>query len=326
VARNKRLSRERLRDRGLPVPPFATVDLSSDPGAAAAGVTFPSVVKPLELSGSRGVMRVDSPADLEAAFCRLRALLQAPDLRAERAGHRNLALVEGFIEGREFALEAVMDEGALHVLAMFDKPDPLDGPFFEETIYVAPTGEPPARASAITDAVARAARAYDLRHGPIHAECRVAPDGRVFVLEIAARPIGGLCARALRFRDQAGEGRPLISLEELLLRHALGEATTRWEREATASGVMMIPIPRRGLFRGAAGLDEARSVPGVDEVRITAKPDQLLLPLPEGASYLGFIFARASDAPAVVHALRAAHARLTFTIDTEVPVLQSRHG
>ena len=242
-----------------------------------------------------------------------------------------MALIEGFIPGSEFALEGVMNHGTLHVLAIFDKPDPLDGPFFEETIYVTPTAAPRETARAIVDTVAEAACALGLRHGPIHAECRVnlaAGPGptHVFVLEVAARPIGGLCARALRFASSNDPARPLISLEELLLRHALGESSRAWEREAAASGVMMIPIPRRGVFRRVAGLDEARRVPGVDDVRITAKADQLLVPLPEGASYLGFIFAHASGTEAVTAALRAAHARLAFTIDLEVPVLQSHDG
>jgi hypothetical protein len=192
------------------------------------------------------------------------------------------------------------------------------------------------------DAVRCASAAIGLRHGPIHAECRVNDRG-VFVLEVAARPIGGLCARALRFNgvgrisqaDKSGENaresagkstRPLFSLEELLLRHALGETLEGWTREPDASGVMMIPIPRRGVFRSVSGVDEARALPNIEDVRITAKPDQALIPLPEGASYLGFIFSRAATPAEVERALRAAHARLDFTIDPEVRVLQSHHG
>jgi hypothetical protein len=222
-------------------------------------------------------------------------------------------LIEGFIAGREFALEGLMQRGALHTLAIFDKPDPLDGPFFEETIYVTPSSAPTAVQDAISRTVAEAARAIGLSHGPIHAECRV-NDADVFVLEVAARPIGGLCARALTFGDSR-------SLEELLLRHALGASPDGWVREAAASGVMMIPIPRRGILRSVGGLDAAREVPNVTDLRITAKMDQRLLPLPEGASYLGFIFARAASPGDVERALRAAHARLQFTIDAELPVL-----
>jgi hypothetical protein len=224
-----------------------------------------------------------------------------------------------------------MTHGALRLLAIFDKPDPLNGPFFEETIYLTPSESPPEVQRAMSAAVDAAARAIGLRHGPIHAECRV--NGReVIVLEVAARPIGGLCARALRFerRGQATFGsdpaKPPVSLEELLLMHALGESSDDWMREPLASGVLMIPIPRRGVFRGVSGLDASRSVPFVDDVRITAKGDQVLLPLPEGASYLGFIFARAESASQVEQALRAAHTQLEFSIDPELRVLQSAHG
>jgi hypothetical protein len=233
-----------------------------------------------------------------------------------------------------------MNHGTLHLLAIFDKPDPLDGPFFEETIYVTPSTASPDAQRAMTAAVEQAARALGLRHGPLHAECRVNGTG-VFVLEVAARPIGGLCARALRF-VRTGDGdvfqgsahekypRPrfglAIPLEELLLRHALGESPEGWARETAASGVMMIPIPGRGIFRGVTGLDVAGRVPFIDDLQITAKADQLLLPLPEGASYLGFIFARAATPAQVEQALREAHAHLEFSIDPELRVLQSAHG
>jgi len=223
------------------------------------------------------------------------------------------------------------------VLALFDKPDPLDGPFFEETIYVTPSSLDADTQARLIETVARAAAAIGLTHGPIHAECRVSDRG-VFVLEVAARPIGGLCARALRFESDEKRGRtpfseessekgvrPLfsqITLEELLLRHALGESPAGWTREDRASGVMMIPIPHRGVFRHADGLDDARAVDGIDDIRVTAKADQLLVPLPEGASYLGFIFARADRPDNVDRALRAAHGHLRFAIDPEIPVLR----
>ena len=282
-------------------------------------LSYPCVVKPVALSGSRGVMRADDPASFAIALERLRALLRSPEVRAERNEAHATALVEGFIPGREYAVEALLHHGVLHVLAIFDKPEPLDGPFFEETIYVTPSSSPADLRRRIVQAVGDAATAIGLYHGPVHAECRVNDEG-VFVLEVAARPIGGLCARALNF-SAIRSPQSAIRLEELLLRHALGEAPGAWRRECDASGVMMIPIPRRGILRGVDGVDAARAVPDIDEIRITAKPDQLLVPLPEGASYLGFIFARASSGSAVEQALRAAQARLTFAIDPEVPLL-----
>jgi hypothetical protein len=352
IATHKLRTRERLREAGRPVPPFTPLTINPEPSAISHQplTPFPCVVKPVALSGSRGVMRANDPRELTAAIDRLRALMRSPDVRAERNEAHDTVLLEAFIPGREYAIEALMHQGGLHVLAIFDKPDPLDGPFFEETIYVTPSSAPVAEQRAMADAITRAATAIGLHHGPIHAECRVNADG-IFVLEVAPRPIGGLCARALRFVPSAAEtsAPPATShrthesrvpdprspesptpnpqspietpFEELLLRHALGEDPRGWRRERDASGVMMIPIPRRGIYRGVDGVDAARAVPHVDDVRITAKPDQLLVPLPEGASYLGFIFARAPRRADVERALREAHARLAFQIAPEFPVL-----
>jgi biotin carboxylase len=320
ASRNKLATRAAFRAAGLPTPAFCELAVDDDPARVAEAVGYPAVIKPLALSGSRGVMRVDDGAQLAAAFSRLRALLQSPDIRVERDALHDRVLVEAFIPGSEYAVEGVLTHGAFQPFAIFDKPDPLDGPFFEETIYATPSRQPALVQQQIVETVAAAASALGLRHGPVHAECRVNESG-VYVLEAAARPIGGLCARALRFagKDLAAPSR-MCSLEELLLRHALGEDISRYRRETPASGVMMIPIPRRGVYRGVDGVDEARATPGVDDLHITAKPDALLVPLPEGRSYLGFIFARADDPARVESALRAAHARLRFRIDREVAV------
>ena len=312
AARNKQRTRERLRDAGLLVPWFVGVPVRSAARELASSVSFPCVVKPVALSGSRGVMRADDQLSFIAALERLQALLDATDIRAERDRAHQSILIEEFIPGREYAVEGLLHDGALHPLAIFDKPDPLDGPFFEETIYVTPSRAPASVQRAIVEATREAARALGLRHGPIHAECRTNGRG-VFILEVAARPIGGLCARTLTF-----DGR---RLEEMLLRHALGEEPAGWRRDPDASGVMMIPIPRRGMLRGISGIEEANEVPHVTDVRVTAKIDQLLVPLPEGASYLGFIFARATAPADVERALRSAHDLLTFRIDPELPVL-----
>jgi hypothetical protein len=249
-----------------------------------------------------------------------------PEVRAERDPALEVALVEEFIPGVEYAVEAVMHHGRFQLLALFDKPDPLDGPFFEETIYLTPSSASAEVQGAIAATVAEAAAAIGLRQGPVHGECRVNVSretgaARVFVLEVAARPIGGLCARALRFQSGMSELASEISLEELLLRQALGEDPSSCRRELSASGVMMIPIPRRGIYRGVSGVDDARRLPYIADVRITAKTDQMLVPLPEGASYLGFIFARARHVSDVEQALRAAHAALTFAIDAQFPLL-----
>jgi biotin carboxylase len=325
VARHKLKTRECLRNAGLPAPWFVPLAIEDD-SAPAQPLSFPCIVKPVALSGSRGVIRANDPGEFASALDRLRRLLRSPEIRAERDASLEAALIEEFIPGAEYAIEGLMHRGRFQLLALFDKPDPLDGPFFEETIYLTPSSASSTIQSAIAIAVAEAASAIGLSQGPVHAECRVSdlPETgatRVFVLEVAARPIGGLCARALRFQSAWPELPSEISLEELLLRHALGEDPSRYRREPSASGVMMIPIPRRGIYRGVDGVEVARRLRYIEDVRITAKADQLLVPLPEGASYLGFIFARAGNVADVERALRAAHASLTFAVAPEFPLI-----
>ena len=318
-SRNKLQAREAFSHAGLPMPDFQAVSLHDDPGKLAAEVTYPAVLKPLALSGSRGVVRVNDRAEFVAAFNRLRRLMTASDIRLERDAAHDGALIESFVPGLEFAVEGVLTAGTLQPLAIFDKPDPLDGPFFEETIYLTPSRQSPLIQRQILDATAAAVAALGLRHGPVHAECRVNDRG-VYVLEVAARPIGGLCAKSLRF-ERPGENGAAASLEEVLLRHALGEDISGYRRELRASAVMMIPIPARGIFRDVRGVEKAQAVAGIDSVQITAKQDSLLIPLPEGRSYLGFIFAHGDEASDAEQALRDAHAELCFVIDREVPVI-----
>ena len=314
ASRNKLESRLALEAAHLPVPSFHPLPLDADPRDALLAIAYPAVLKPLAMSGSRGVIRVNNMGELVSAFERLRGLLAQPDVRVERDAAHDTLLVESFIPGREFAVEGVLTAGALRVFAIFDKPDPLDGPFFEETIYVTPSREHADVQHQIAAAVASAASALGLRHGPVHAECRVNDRG-VFVLEVAARPIGGLCSRALTFVSVGGAR---TSLEEVLLRHAIGEDVARYSREPEASGVMMIPIPHHGIYKGVEGESAALGVPHVTDVRITAKLDARLVPLPEGKSYLGFVFARAGDPRQVERALRVAHGQLRFVINKDI--------
>ena len=317
IARDKRLSRERLKAAGLPVPEFLAVPSAIDPATVLSRVTFPVVIKPTVLSGSRGVIRADDELSFVTVCGRVQRLLASNEIRELRDPESDVIQIESFIPGAEYALEGMLDHGTFHTLAIFDKPDPMDGPFFEESIYVTPSRVNLGIQRQIQEMVERAARAVGLHHGPVHAECRVNSRG-VYVIEVAARPIGGLCARMLRF---VKPGEPSIGLEQLLLRHAIGEPIGGWTREPDASAVMMIPIPRSGVFRGATGMDEALAVVGVDDVLVTAKPDQQLLALPEGASYLGFIFAHAPTPEAAEQAVRTAHGCLRLTIDPWLEVL-----
>ena len=316
ASRNKLESRRALEAAGLSVPTYRVADVTEDPWQLSLTLSYPVVVKPFAMSGSRGVIRADSACEFVRAFARIRALLAQPDVRAERDAAHDTLLVEAFIPGREYAIEGVLTAGVLQLFAIFDKPDPLDGPFFEETIYLTPSREPAETQREIERTVAAGAAALGLRHGPVHAECRVNDSG-VHLLEIAARPIGGLCSKALRFVSPGGDA----SLEEVLLRHALREDVSAFTRERRASGVMMIPIPRRGVYKSVDGERDARGVPDIVDLQLTAKPDARLVPLPEGKSYLGFIFARATTPLAVEQALRAAHAKLRFRISPEIPVV-----
>ena len=322
---DKYLFRQRLQAAGLPVPAFCRLPAQAlrsqgvggqaePPAAPPPGVGFPCVLKPLALSASRGVIRADNPQEFAVAFRRIRALLQTPDIRRLKEEAAQWILVEQFLEGSEAALEGIMDRGALRVLAIFDKPDPLEGPYFEETIYVTPSRSPESVQAEMIRATEQATRAIGLCHGPIHAELRLTPQGPL-VLEVAARPIGGLCARALRFDNG-------WSLEELIIRHALGESIESVRREPAASGVMMIPVPAAGILEEVRGEPEALAVPGIADIRITAKRKQQLVPWPEGSSYLGFIFARGESPGEVEAALREAHRRLEFMITPALPVMR----
>jgi biotin carboxylase len=306
AARNKSIMRDLLSRAGVPSPRYRLFSLDGDPALLARTVPYPAVLKPTILGASRGVIRADDPAQFVTAFRRIEAILRTPEVAAIGDGARQV-LVEEFVPGVEVALEGLLVKGELQVLALFDKPDPLDGPFFEETIYVTPSRLPASVQAAIADCSARATQALGLREGPVHAELRFNGDGP-WIIEVAARSIGGLCSRTLRF----GTG---MSLEELILRHALGMEIASLERERQPAGVMMIPIPRPGLLSEVRGQAEARAVPGIEEIVITAHPGQALVPLPEGWQYLGFIFARAESPERVETALREAHGRLQFVID-----------
>jgi biotin carboxylase len=303
-ARLKHRMREALAASGVPQPGFRVLRTDEDGTRAADGVRYPSVLKPVFLSGSRGVVRVDDREGFLARFQWLREFLSTAEMRKHGGDDAGLILVEDYVPGAEVALEGLLSGGRLKPLALFDKPDPLEGPFFEETIYVTPSRLPEQEQRSIQDVASRATEAIGLREGPIHAELRLAPEGPV-VIEVAGRSIGGLCSRTLRF----GLG---MTLEELILSHALGKDVSALARESEASGVMMIPIPRAGELAAVEGLDEARSVEGIVEVTITAHVGKELVPLPEGSSYLGFLFARSEEPETVERALREAHGKLRF--------------
>lgn len=308
AARDKFVMRERLEAGSVPVPGYARYETTIDPATIADEIEYPCVVKPLLLSGSRGVIRANDPAGFVRAFARTRRIVEVTG----NPGDVHCILVERFVPGVEVALEGLLTGGSLRTLALFDKPDPLDGPFFEETIYVTPSRLPADIQAAISRRTAESAAAIGLREGPVHAELRVDLErGEIWTIELAGRSIGGLCSSVLEF----GAG---MGLEELILRHAAGIPLGSTERSNDAAGVMMIPIPKAGMLRHVDGIDAAEAVEGVTGITITAPLNQPIVPLPEGESYLGFIFARATTPERAEAALREALDLLRFRIDPTI--------
>lgn len=314
LATNKLGTRSRFRDAGVPVPWFKSVPFDID-NRDLRDAPFPCVVKPLTLSASRGVIRANNSSELEAAIDRLAKLLRCTSVLSRREKASDRFLLEEYIPGREVAIEGVVTNGRFRVLTIFDKPDPLEGPFFEESIYVTPTSLSEFEQHRVERQVDAAIQSLGLTHGPVHAECRLG-EGSVFVLEVAPRSIGGLCSRVLRFEGPRGE----IVFEELILRHALAEPVEQYRLASDAAAVMMMPVPEAGVFKKVDGVEVARGMPLIEDVIITTKRDQRFVPWPEGSSYPGFIFARGGTAADVVTSLRNAHAALQFDVDREIPL------
>jgi len=311
--RSKLRQREILRDAGLPVPGFFSFRLDKRLERILPRIQFPCVVKPLRLAASQGVIRANNPEEFRAAVERIRKLLESAEIQVTREADLDRVLVERYLSGSEVAVEGLLTRGKLRILAIFDKPDPLEGPYFEESIYVTPSRLPEQMQERIADCAALTVRALGLEHGPVHAEFRINEQGP-WVLEAAPRPIGGLCSRALRF------GPNRIFLEELLVRHALRMEGSDLDRENDASGVMMIPVPASGILQRVEGEETARATPGIEDLQITARLHDFIAAWPEGSSYLGFIFARGNSPAEVESALRQAHSHLTFEIVPRLPV------
>ncbi len=298
AARNKLEMRTLLQESKIRIPHFVSFSIYVDPKHIANQIQYPCVVKPLILSASCGVIRADDPERFCQAFTRVKTLLIQLGLAEKEKAAQSL-LVEDFVPGTEVAVEGILTNGNLRVLALFDKPDPLDGPFFEETIYITPSRLPSEIQDQISDTLQQAARALGIAEGPVHGELRINTAG-VWVIELAARSIGGRCSQILQF----GSG---MSLEELILRHALHLEIPTFEREKQAAGVMMLPIKKAGYFQAIHGQHEARNTPGITFLEITAQAGDLLVPLPEGTRYLGFLLAKGPSPENVERSLREAY-------------------
>ena len=303
ATRNKAMLRRALAGAEVPQPAFGLVNNSEEAAEAVSDLGAPAVLKPLGLSASQGVIRVDHPDDAPAAAEWIRRILIT-----EGRSPGEPILVERFVPGLEVAVEGLLLEGRLEVLAIFDKPDPLEGPYFEETILVTPSRLHPEMLDEVIRVTQAATKALELSEGPIHAELRV--DGpRVVLLEVAARSIGGLCGRSLRF------GLLGTSLETLILRRALAMPIAGLQREGIASGAMMLPIPKSGRLRSVEGTEAALAVPGVTDLEMSIRPGEVVRALPEGNRYLGFLFAKGPTPADVEQSLRAGHAELRIIIE-----------
>lgn len=319
LCRSKLAQRGVLREAGLRVPQFFSFPVSAPVEKHLPRVQFPCVLKPLSLAASQGVIRVNNDHEFREAVTTISLLLASPAIQVTREPGLDQLLVETYVPGFEAAVEGLLDKDQLRILAIFDKPDRLEGPYFEESIYITPSRLSVVQQDEIRQCTAQCVSALGLTHGSIHAEFRI-NDAGVWPLEIAPRPIGGLCSRALRFGSQR------ISLEELLIRHALQLGGADVERESDASGVMMIPVPRSGVFDRVEGIEEASRVTYVTEIQITARLKDYVEAWPQGSSYLGFIFARAPEPAQVESALREAHSTLRFTFSPRLPVQHPATG
>lgn len=302
-SRRKDLSRQVLQDAGLPVPSHRVIDLRRVLEPQLEGLAYPCVVKPVSLSASRGVIRANTWREVLAACHRVANIIRGEARPGSFAASH--LLVERFVRGPEIALEGLLRAGRLEVLAIFDKPDPLDGPYFEETFYITPSRQHERVRERLVRRVTEACQALGLREGPVHAEARISGDEAV-ILEVASRTIGGDCARLLRFGTGHG-------LEDLVIAHAVG-APLPIEPQEGAAGVLMIPIPAAGILRRIEGISAARAVAGIEEIVIGIREGYELVPLPEGGTYLGFMFSRAATPAGAEAALRAALAQLNIVV------------
>jgi hypothetical protein len=308
INRRKDYSRIVQRDSGLRTPWFVPVEISTGSEIKIpSGIPYPCVAKPVTLSASRGVIRANNHLELVKALTRILQIIES-----EGPEHPRVALIEEYIPGAEYVVEGLLDAGVWQTIAIFGKPVPLEGPYFEETIYVTPPNLKSDSQKKLTDTVQTACAALGLQHGPIHAECRINKDG-AWLIELAPRAIGGKCSRILR----SGSGQ---ALEDIIILNALRRPVSV-ELPGGIVGVMMIPVPGSGVLRRVEGVEEAQSVDYIEEIEIDAKPGQQLVPWPEGSSYPGFIFARGPNQNSVVEALHAAHRTLRFVIAPRFPLV-----
>ena len=306
AVRNKGSMRERLAGKEGHAIWFQSCDLSEDINSILETTRFPCVVKPVSLSGSRGVTRCNNSEEFMIAWTRLKKILASEGLGKGSDESLGEVVIEEYLEGREVAVEGIMDEGRLMLIGILDKPDPMEGPFFEETILITPSRLSALLQNKLMERTEQIAVSLGLENGPIHAEFRVKRE-EINLLEIAPRSIGGYCSRIFRFQPES-------TLEELILRHSLGRQVDHYRSQGGSEGVFMLPVPKEGKLHNVFGIEEARSVKGIKDVEITLPTGAQVLPLPDGNQYLGFLFAKGKNPEFVESALREAFSILSVEI------------
>ena len=302
LTRRKDLARAHLQQAGVAVPAHSLIDLTRPLAIQLEQLHYPCVLKPLAMSMSRGVIRVDNTEQAQQACARIESIIQEALVEEEQ----QKILAEQYIDGEEIAYEGLLTNGELKTLLFFDKPEPLTGPYFEESYYITPSRQDKDIQQRVYEVVKAACDSYGLVTGPVHAELRVDEDGKVWVLEVAARTIGGECARLVELATEQ-------SLEKLVLSNALSQLHSLPELKG-AAGVLMIPTTQAGVLRRVEGVMAAQNVEGIKEVVLSVREGHQLVPLPEGSSYLGFMYGLAETPEQVEQALREAHAKLNVVI------------
>ena len=310
LTKNKYLMRTELKKTGLCSPWFKIFSIYESSNKIINEISFPCVIKPTFLSGSRGVMRVNTKKELSEGIKTLNELLSLDELRKRAGKQSDYIMIEEYIPGKEVAIEGIVSEGKLTMLAIFDKPELLEGPTFEETIIVTPSVLTKKIQYSLLETLQIVVKALGIVKGPVHAEARINRNGN-YILECASRSIGGLCSKVLEF--QGG-----ISLEELILRSYLGRNIEKSKLIGNARGVMMMPTEKKGILKEIGGVKDALVVNGVTDLQITVKPGEKLQPLPKGDRYLGFIFAEGNNQEFVINALKNAWSKIEIVLENDL--------
>ena len=255
-----------------------------------------SVLKPIYGTASKSVIKVESFQENKAEVEKLMQDCSDQDL-----------IIEEFVDGSEYALEGNLINSELNKIVIFDKPINYKEPYFEESIYIAPTEIPDKTQKEIVNLIGKACKKLGLENGPVHVEFKI-HNKEIFIIEINPRMIGGLCSRCLSF------GLFKTSLEEIALHAFLNNELKSIDLLSNFVGVLMIPTPISGKFI-SINKNELESIPNVSGVEITVSENSNLLEPPFGDKYLGFVFSQGDSKEKVMESL-------TLALDLANPIIK----